>query len=219
MTATPPELRLFHAIPLHYLPTLLTTGSLLSQRQLREQRIPILPRRTAFRRDRKLHLDNYVHLSLIPITPLLIDKRQRGYPHALLEFDAAVADQSNAHGLRFNPKAWRHRDDFAPITDAVGKAQFFTDWRAGSYPSAELLIAKELPLVPNCTGLFAATPEEEGWIREIVQALTLALPVPLRLRAALFPAGPPTVLAPLIAYADICIAAGKVLPPPDIPFD
>lgn len=95
----------FHATPLHYAPFLLASGILYSQAALRANALPISPRRTAAKRDRKLKLDGYVHLSLQSQTPLLADKLARGYPHVLLVFgfDALFTSPVSAL-LRFNAK-------------------------------------------------------------------------------------------------------------------
>ena len=94
--------RFWHTTPLHYVPHLLQSGGLLSKARLAATGLPIRPRPTALRRDRKLGLADFVHLSLAPRTPLLADKRARGYPHVLLEFEAAVADLPGAAYLPFN---------------------------------------------------------------------------------------------------------------------
>ena len=209
----------FHAIPLHYVPTLLTTGALLSQRRATEQGVPIRPRVTATRRDRKLRLDRYVHLAFLPVTPLLIDKRERGYPHTLLRFDPALADSPEAAYLRFNPKSWRHRDDFAPVTDPVEKSSLIAAWCGGQYPSAELLIPDILPLAPHCTGLYAASRDEEIWIRLMMTVAQPIIDLPLVTQPELYPPAPPLDLQPHYAYATACLRAGRLLPPPNLPFD
>ena len=56
--------RFYHTTPLHYAPYLLATGTIYSQAELKRLGLPIRPRPTAARRDRKLKLDRYVHLSL-----------------------------------------------------------------------------------------------------------------------------------------------------------
>ena len=216
---TPAPSAYFHAIPLHYVPTLLATGALLSQRRASEQGIPIRPRITATRRDRKLQLDRYIHLSLLPVTPLLVDKRQRGYPHALLRFVASVADSPDAAYLRFNPKSWRHRDDFVPVTDSAEKASLLVAWRTGRYPSAELLIPDILSLAQHCTGIYAASRDEETWMRLMTTIMKPAVDLPIILQPDTFPPAPPLDLQPHYAYATACLCAGCLLPPPDLPFD
>lgn len=208
----------WHTVPLHYLPPLLATGALWSKAALAAQGSPIRPRPSAVRRDRKLGLAGFVHLSFAPATPLLADKRRRGFPHALLEFAPAVADLPGAAFLRYNTKAWRHRDDFVPITGGEEKAAFLSAWRAGKFPSAELLVAQALPLEGHALGLHLATPPEAAWAKSVIDALQLAAP-PVFSSPDLFPPGLPADLTGFEAYADACAAAGVVLPPPDLAFD
>ena len=117
----------WHTLPLHYVPYLLHTGALYAQTRLAALSLPIVPRPTATRRDRKLGLDNFVHFSLAAHTPLLRDKHRRGYPHILLRFDAQIADVPGAGFVCYNAKAWRHRDAFIPITNPDEKAAFLRE--------------------------------------------------------------------------------------------
>ena len=209
----------WHAIPLHYAPYLLFSGGLLSQARLAGANLPIRPRPTAFRRDRRLHLDDYIHLSLEPQTPLLADKRGRGYHHLLIEFARGAADLPGAAFLAYNTKAWRHREDFAPVAGVEEKAAFLAAWQMGSYPSAELLVPGALPLVPHCRAFYAASDSEAGWLRDLAAALLLPLPAPLQTSSERFPPGLIPDLSPYAAYAAACREACAVLPPPDMPFD
>lgn len=216
------ESALWHATPLHYLPRLLATGALLSQERLAEAGGGVRPRPTAAARVRKLGLAAYVHLSLSPRTPLLADKRAKGYPHALLEFDrGAVLSLPDAALCRYNSKAWRHRDDFVPVTGAEAMAHLLAEHAAGRFPSMEVLVAGRLPLVPYCRALRLTSPAEADWVRGLLDAGTVSLPAGVAVAAALelSPLGMEPDLAPLRAYADACRAAGAVLPPPDLPFD
>ena len=162
----------WHAAPLHYVPYLLHTGALYSQTRLLDLHLPIIPRPTAARRDKKLRLDNFVHFSFAPHTPLLSDKHKRGYPHVLMEFPAQIADLPGAGFVPYNAKAWRHRDAFVPITTANEKAAFLQERaRTGRFPSAELVIPGELALAPHGATLHAETPDAAKWVCEIVQTL------------------------------------------------
>jgi hypothetical protein len=214
--------RLWHATPLHYLPRLLATGALLSQERLRQDGHPVRPRPTAAARVRKLGLAGYVHLSLTPKTPLLADKRAKGYPHSLLAFDReAVFALPGAALMKFNTKSWRHRDDFAPVTDPAERAVVLAEHAAGRYPSLEALAAGELPLALYLRALYFASEPEAGWFTAFIDAGLVRVPddVAAEVHAGHFPPGAEPVLAPLAAYADACVAAGAVLPPPDLPFD
>jgi hypothetical protein len=211
--------RYWHTTPLHYIPHLLQSGALLSKARLLAAGSPIRPRPTAVRRDRKLGLADYVHLSLVPRTPLLAHKRAHGFPHLLLEFDAAVADLPGAAYLPFNTKSWRHRDDFVPITAPEAKAAFVAAWRSGKYPSAELLVPGALPLTPHAWALHAATEPEAEWIHAMAAAVSLTTTLLIRVSPEHFPHSPAPDLGPHHAYLSACALVGRVLPPPDLPFD
>lgn len=210
----------WHATPLHYVPFVLQTGALLSKARLVQAGLPIRPRPTAVRRDTKLGLAPFIHLSLAPRTPLLADKCGRGFLHVLLEFDPVVADLPSAAYLAYNAKAWRHRDDFIPITAPEDKAVFVAAWRGGRYPSAELLVRGALPLEGNARGLHAATEAEARWVNEMIVLAGLSAVPPVCVSPQHFPA--PAVapnLEPHRAYRDACALAGTLLSPPDLPFD
>lgn len=209
----------WHVTPLHYAPHLLATGRLYSQDRLKGLNLPVRPRPTAVRRDRKLKLTGFIHLSLSPRTPLLAHKRSLGYPHVLLEFTPETAFLPGAAYLRFNAKAWSHRDDFVPITEAAEKAAFLEAWRSGRFRSAELLIPDELPLVPFACALHAPSEAEAEWLSGILATLRLPSPLPINCDASLFPAGPEPDLTSYCRYREECQSAGLLLPPPDLPFD
>jgi hypothetical protein len=209
----------WHTTPLHYAPMALQTGRLYAQDRLAELGLPVRPRRTAARRDRKLGLSGYVHLSFAPNTPLLADKRARGWPHVLIEFSPSVADLPGAALVPYNHKAWRHREDFAPVTDTDGWGALLAHYAAGRCPSLELVVPGELPLAANAVAVHAATGDEAAWLAGLVPLTGLPGGLPLRVSPALFPTGPAADLAPYTAYADACRAAGRLLPPPDLPFD
>lgn len=209
----------WHVTPLHYAPYLLSTGALYAQERLAALNLPILPRPTAAARDRKLRLTGYIHLSFSQRTPLLAHKRMLGYPHLLLAFDAGIADLPGAALLKFNAKAWRHREDFLPLTSPEEKNDFWEAWQQGRYPSAELLIPDSLPLLPHLTTLHAASEKEATWLKSLAEVLGLPLPAPLVASPHLFPAGSMPDLSPLESYGVACIGASRVLSPPDLPFD
>jgi hypothetical protein len=150
---------------------------------------------------------------------LLADKLVRGYPHVLVEFAGGVADQPGAAFLRYNARAWRHREDFAPITQPDEKAEFLQAWCVGRFPSAELLIPDELPLQPFALAIHVATDQEEGWIQRLRAQIPLPIAPPIQRSPDLFPLQTAIDLTDYAAYAAACLAAGRVLPPPDLPFD
>lgn len=215
---TPPALY-WHTTPLHYIPHVLATGCLYSQEELRVLKLPIRPRPTAARRDRKLRLSRFVHLSFAPKTPLLADKLARGYPHVLLAFDAALAVSPDSAFVPYNAKSWRHRDDYIPLCDSEAKVALIEAWCKGRYPSAELLIEGRLPLSPHGVCLHLASSEETVWLQDMMAALGLTMPLPVSISPELFPQGEAPGLLPHRTYAEECRAAGRLLPPPDLPFD
>lgn len=214
--------RYWHALPLHYAPHLLLSGELLASARFAARGVPLQARRTVASRDRKLNLSRYVHFSFAPATPLLADKLQKGYRHALISFDAAIADLPNAAFLRFNPKSWRHRDDFLPVTSPADKARFLEEWQNGAYPSAELLIENALPLLPYGCALHLRTDDERLWLADLLQSLDLPATLPHFAEPELFPDAPgaaQTDFAPFVAYADACKTTKVLLAPPGLPFD
>ena len=223
----------WHAIPLHYVPHLLHTGALYAQTRLAANNLPIAPRPTATRRDRKLHLDGFVHFSFAPHSPLLVDKHKKGYPHVLLQFGPPVADLPGAAFVPYNAKAWRHRDAFLPITDANKKADFLRErQQSGRFASAELLIPDALPLAPHLIALHAETAEIAAWVGEIAEAVQLAFMTPVSVSPAHFPQFCAAFdWEPFRAYAHSCAswrilvngigkdAAPPFPAPPNLPFD
>jgi hypothetical protein len=209
---------LWHTVPLHYLPYLLESGALLSAARLQAEGHPIRPRPTAIARKTKLGLADYVHLSLKSRTPLLADKRAKGYPHALIAWDrAAVLALPGVGLLRFNTKRWAHRDDFLPVTDPEEKAALLTAQARGRYPSLEVLVPERLPLVPGlAVGLYFASEAE----REAVAPVVGCTGLPVHVSRERFGGEAVDVdLAPVRAYIADCVAAGKVGAPPSLPFD
>jgi hypothetical protein len=155
----------------------------------------------------------------LPRTPLLADKLTRGYPHVLIEFREEAANLPGAVYLRYNAKAWRHRDDFSPVGDAAGKEEFLAEWCRGRFPSAELLVEGELPLDPLAAVIRVVTAWEGDWLENLRIDLGLTPGPPIQETRGLFPPCAPYDEAPFVEYANRCRAAGRVLPPPDLPFD
>lgn len=206
---------LYHAAPLHYLPHILESGALYPQSVLAAW--GIRPRRTAARRDRMLGLADWVHLSLTAETPLLRDKLRRGYPHALLAFDReAVLGLPGVALLPGNAKAWRSRAALQPVTDAEEKAALWRrHFETGRFPSLEVLVQYGLDLALLEQIAFTNDTEREK-TSDLLASLNLTPPVPLSVRQ--LPSSEDDGAATWAYFAD-CRAAGRLLPPPDIPFD
>ena len=210
---------LYHAAPLHYLPHILQSGALYPQSVLAAR--GILPRRSAARRDRMLGLADWVHLSLSADTPLLGDKFAKGYPHALLVFHrAAVLALPHVALLPFNTKAWRSRAANQPVTDPREMAELLhLHTETGRFPSLEVLVRYGLGF-ETLTQIAFPDPASQEAVSALADTLSLALPAPLTLAPALFPAlVPPPLSAALRAYFAECHTAAMLLPPPPLPFD
>ena len=232
MSLTPNNDTFWHTMPLHYVPYLLHTGALVAQSQFAARRLPILPRPTAARRDRKLGLEKYVHFSFTPRTPLLADKQKKGYPHVLLEWNAQISELPGAAFSRYNAKKWTHRDDFTPLANPDEKAAFLQErTQTGKFPSAELLIPDAVPLAPLCVALHTENNEMAAWIGEIREAIRPALAPPVRISPAFFPGATVNFdWEPFRGYLQHCVswgivarALGENAPPfpvpPNLPFD
>lgn len=212
---------LYHAAPLHYVPAILASGALLPVADLIAR--GILPRATAARRDRKLGLQAYAHLSPKSRTPLLADKLRKGYPHALFVFDGPGAlALPGAAAVPYNPKSWRHREDFAPVPDPVERAALLTAHASGRYPSLEIVVPGPVPLSLALHLAFVA-PAELQAIRDVIAAAGIESAVSMTIAPDLFPqpAEPyrPVTLDEIEAYFAACRAARRLLPAPKIAFD
>ena len=121
----------------------------------------------------------------------------------------------------FNTKAWRHRDDFAPVAGANEKAALLAAWRAGRHPSLEVLVPNALPLAGNAVALHTASATEADWLRAFraETGFGLAAGLPLIVSPDLFPPGPEPDLSAHAGYLRDCRTAGTLLTPPDLPFD
>ncbi|MBC7806371.1 MAG: hypothetical protein H7145_09485 [Akkermansiaceae bacterium] len=211
---------LWHTTPLSHVPYLLQTGALLSAAELARGGHPIRPRPSAIRRKTKLGLADFVHLSPVPQTPLLRDKQEKGYAHVLLSFHREVTlALPGVALLKFNTKRWAHRDDFVPVRDADEKTAVWAAYEAGKYPSLEVLVPQTLPLAPYAARLHVATPVESEILQALIAALALPAP-PICLSPASFPlVSVATDDGEVSDYFAACRNAGRVLPPPLLPFD
>jgi hypothetical protein len=212
---------LYHVTPLQYLPHIVHSGALYPKSVLATY--GIRPRQTAVRRDRMLGLADWVHLSLRPATPLLRDKLEQGYPHALLVFDRdALLALPEVALLPYNTKAWRSRAACQPVTDPAEKREMLRrHGEAGQFPSLEVLVHYGLDLALLIQIAFASE-EERLWVSELLASLNLTAPASLQALPDLFPAPDdyqPVTRAAIIAYFTACCEAGRLLPLPAIPFD
>ena len=219
MTHAPASL--YHAAPLHYLPRILERGMLRCASVLAAE--GVAPRSGAARRDRMLGLSDWVHLSTGARTPLLADKIRRGYPHALLVFDGpATLALPGVALLPRNTKAWRARAAFAPIADPAHRSRLMDEHlHRGRHPSMEILVQYALGLETPAR-IVVIDAGERDLLGEMLAVTGTASTVSLSVEPELFPgaaAYSPRTLGAVAGYFDSCRAAGRVLPPPSIPFD
>lgn len=219
---------LYHAIPLHYLPSLFAAGALYAQSVLRASPstvsgvpVGIEARRTAKKRDRALGLADYVHLSPTAVTPLLADKFAKGYPHALLIFDAdVVLKLPEIAVLPYNTKAWRTRACYVPVTDPGERGALLARYQEGRrLRSLEILVKYGLPL--NCATKIAFVDDQE---RDAVARSVQGAEMRSRLvvEPSLFPVqgNTPAVHWVVIQdYLDRCHFEEHLPLPPVVPFD
>lgn len=211
----------YHATPLHYLLRIVQDSALYPQSILAGR--AILPRATAARRDRRLGLADYVHLSLHAQTPLLADKMRRGYPHALLVFDrAAVLALPGRALIPYNTKAWFDKAAYAPVTESAQiEALLHAHTHQGRYPSLEVLVRYGLGL-DHLKFIALCAEEECEQVQRTLDAAGMPLPADLRACPALFPVTGdycPTTQGLVFDYFAACRDAQAVLPPPPIAFD
>lgn len=170
-----------------------------------------------------LGLADWLHLSLRPDTPLLRDKLKCGYPHVLLVFERdAVLALPEVAFLPYNTKAWRSRADCRPVIEADEKQKMLRRHAEfGHFPSLEVLVHYGLDFA-HLQQIAFVSGEERLWVTELLSSLAIAAPAPLDVSQEIFPAAPeyqPTTREAILAYFAACKTAGRLLPPPAIPFD
>jgi hypothetical protein len=211
--------RVYHATPLHYLPSILAGWELLSSTI--GARRGIAPRKGAHRRDRMLGVDRYVHFALEPVTPLVEDKLRRGMPHVVLSLDALSLFRQRPKScslLSQNTKAWRSRACLKPIADLDEIASILLRReRYGRFPSLEFLVDGRIDLA-SLDGLIVFSEREleaarlvaRAFARRDVALTLLPSPVGTRLRDE---------AGETFDYIDRCVWAKSALPAPVIAFD
>lgn len=211
---------LYHAAPLHLIPSILACGGLVPVETLKSAGLP--GRKSVSRRDRKLGLQVYVHLAPKARTPILADKLRKGYPHALFTFDAApVLALEGAAVIAYNPKSWRHREDFRPVTAREDRERLLAEHAGGRYPGLEVVAPGLVPLSLARSLSFAAE-DERAAAAAVAAALEIETAISFVTEPDLFPleAGYAATTMPAIRdYFGACAASGRLLLPPEIPFD
>jgi len=169
-----------------------------------------------------LGLDHFVHLSPASMSPLLADKLQRGYPHALLVFDAGpILDMPEVALVPYNTKAWRSRACFEPVSDPAERAAVLRRYReTDRLPSLEILVKYGLPLTYLTTVAFIDDHEREACEQAVAST---AIDRRLWVTApSLFPRTDtysPTGWDTIAAYFDRCRLGNSNVGPPAILFD
>jgi hypothetical protein len=220
--------RLYHAIPLHYVPALLQSGALYAQSVLASPKKPpgvpdgIRPRITATRRDRALGLHDYVHLSPTPHSPLIEDKLRKGYAHAILIFGGAgVLALPEVAVLPYNTKAWRTRACYEPIADTLEREALLSRYTEGKrLPSLEILVKYGLPLEFLTTVAFIDDREHTA-VGAVLDSIGID-GQKLGIMPEIFPGSERYTAGNwdvIMEYFERCRIMGVILPPPDIAFD
>jgi hypothetical protein len=170
-----------------------------------------------------LALQDYVHLSFKLQTPLLCDKLNKGYPHAVLAFDAGALARLPGHALLpHNTKAWSSRQAYRPATDPIEKARLLKRHLLfRELQSLEFLVKYAIGLDSGLASLRFVSPHEEEWVKSLCDSAKLRLPPVVHVDESLAPPGYRPVSHRLIEeYFGVCRRTRSVpTPPADIPFD
>jgi len=210
---------LYHVAPLHYLPSILRDRALYAKSVLAAR--GVAPRATAKRRDNMLALADYVHFAFDLSTPILADKLNKGYPHAVLIFDAFALGELPGHALLpYNTKAWRTRAAYALVTDSWEKSRLLH--RHDSFrelQSLEFLVKYGVGLEALLSVAFVSASEQAA-VERLCGDLSIPVGAKIHVESALAPpAYFPATGKDIESYFAACRAAGEVLKPPAIPFD
>ena len=207
-----------HVTPLHYLPSILALGSLISASAGRK--FGIQPRKSAARRDRMLSVDEFVHLSFEPLSPLLLDKLRLGMPHVALEFDAQQVFSERREDcalLPFNTKAWRSRSSAQPSREPSEMAEMLRRHdEFGRYPSMEFLVERKLELT-RLRSIVVFNARDEALIKPLIEMFAPSKLNTLALRSF---GGYAIVPIPrTVEYFNACLTHKVASAPPAIEFD
>ena len=147
----------------------------------------------------------------------------KGYPHALFIFDReAVLGLPEVALLPYNTKAWRSRSAYLPVTDPQEKSNLLKEQaETKHFPSLEVLVhyGLSLSLVKHIAFVSDA---ECSLVADTLALCAISCSAPLMIECSLFPLPEQYLPATGIAiseYFAACQCAGKLLPPPAIPFD
>jgi hypothetical protein len=210
---------LYHATPLHYLPSILDSGKLLSASS--GICTGLTPRRTASRRDKMLGVHHFVHFALTLQTPILKHKLAKGMPHCVLVFNAHSLDQTSECEtaiLPFNTKAWLSRADASPVSDRTQMACILDAHdRLSRYPSIEYLV-RDFADLTSMREILLFCQRDFDLAAKVIETFSRALMPKLVL--TLIPGYDCSKpIAETQSYLDYCSLMKGVLPIPRIEFD
>ncbi len=207
---------IYHATPLHYLPSILSAGELLSQRIVGYDK----GRPTARRRDRALQVDQYVHFSLTAITPLLLQKLQYGYPHVVFEISP---DDLGVDGLSILPcstKAWRAKWQCQPVTESSDIVGILNGYDTGHRFQGLEVLVKDRLLLPEPTTIITHSEYERSLAKELCNSFRRNCNDIVRMEKLGSSNETSTShLETITDYFNVCNALERCLPPPKLPFD
>jgi hypothetical protein len=220
-STTPQLSHVYHAAPLHYVPSIFETGTLFAAGVLAANRIS--PRSTAARRDRMLGLSEYVHFSTTVPFPLLEDKINKGYPHVIFKFPIQpILDLPGTALLPYNTKAWHTKAAYELVTERLDQEHLIKKHlELGRNPSMEVLAKYGVTLHLAETALFQNKIERE-LIEELLSSIGIVVACELKVDDAAFGCASTVTVCDYtkqMAYFASCREANRILTPPEIPFD
>jgi len=210
--------KIYHVAPLHYLPSILADRALFSQSVLAAR--GIIPRKSAKRRDGMLHLSDYVHFSIGARSPLLLDKLNKGYAHAALEFDGEEVSSLPESGLVCrNAKSWGAKEAYR----VIDSDDFYSLKACFSYDGAPRMRSPEVVVkyavgLEFLTRIYFSCQYEASLFQDFSSKMGLS-----SLCCDVLPwmaIGPESLfLREIESYFEACHKANAILKPPDLLFD
>jgi len=169
---------IYHTAPLHYLPLILRSGELRSQRKLGY----LMARPTARRRDRILSVDQYIHLSLQVETPLLAHKLAQGFPHVVLRFATQNIQDVGWSVLPCSTKAWRSKWQCQPVTDAMEIQRMLRCYDERTrFRGLEILVKDQL-LLAEMIEIMTHSGQEAAMVRRFCRKIDQYQNIPVTIR-------------------------------------
>ena len=180
--------RIFHTMPLHYLPFLVVSNSLKSKVHLTDEGFG-----WSHFRSKSKHLDvqrgfgDYVHLSTADQPPILLAKLAAGFPHLVLSMRSTVMDEIEFDLCRYNIAMTRRlrRGGSVGFSASAANGRYFDDMQipiARSYEQQMDLIAsnpetmlevlsKSMVSLPADTTVHVFSGSDRDKVLQVLQAL------------------------------------------------